>query len=204
MARNKSGIFPVRNIINSLYFIKDGKKGAYCVVLGISSFLPDNVIMNNLTREEVKDFLYNTDKLGAKCIFDKNAKIKYARFLNDTEPKINNYLDLSDESIIKLYNNIHERYKGFTKINSIEDVKEVSIVYKSPYELAFSETSPVLILAKNDEIYVYKFGIVYSFENDFTINASVRRLYISKEILSKIEHNLPKEYSEPCLIDLVL
>lgn len=136
-----------------------------------------------MTLEEVKKFLYDTEGVDGKYIVDWNYGVKYAATPHESII-LNNYVDLSYESIVKHYNDI-QKIVGHKTVDSIDEIKEALITTPS---LGYN---PMLVTISGTDILITSFSITCHGRDNF--KAELRHYKIDWDLksLDQIDDNLP-------------
>lgn len=174
-----------------LYFTKLKAGDALCAEIPISYFKPTiNQKTQYFNKNALEEYLYRLKDEKAKIIFDGQFGIKYARHKNEEIFIKREYIDISDEGIIKEYNSQkedenlplfdEERRKRLLaerpwEIHNIDEIKEeVTLTYHG----MFSTRYPTLVTIKDkNEIEVMDFKI--SFCNKHCFKVETKKIPIS-------------------------
>lgn len=180
--------------VRFLYFTKlPNGDAAYT---NITRFEVPNKACELMSLDEVKSFLYDISdpSIIGKYIVDWNTGITYAKSKNETL-MVDNFIDLSYESILSNYNRIYGE-KG--KISSIDDVPPHNI---TPCSLGYH---PGLIILSEDSIDVYLFTITFCAKDQFKVEMSFGKVTINEnDIITRAQNALYFDsYDKPYLLSL--
>ena len=186
-----------------LYFVKLESGEALCAELNVKGFEAEEETTQILSKTELEQFLYGLNDEDAKCIFEWFAGIQYVKHSKEgiflSKPT---FLSLSDEDIVKKYNNKHEpmyclifdddlRKKKMSdeswKVHSIDEVKDFVLTY---HGALLSNFSPMLLVIKSDDMYVYDFKVTFLKKDCFEVKTVKRRIALS--------HNAILSFANDC------
>ena len=198
-----------------LYFIKAKDGGAICAEMHLGDFKEEENEETSLkmTRTELEKFLYSTDEVKSKCIFDWFSGMKYIKHNNERIGICNfDFIDLSEQGIINLYNRRNEPLmifsdpeerkkkleEGAWKVNRIEEIENFDLTYHG----FMNNYSPMLlVINERDEMWVYEFKVTYWSKDCYKLTAKRRRITVnptdivglSREASYTIEPNFDEE-----------
>lgn len=181
--------------LSFLYFKKDITGEAICSEMLISDLESEPESVEIMNKQEVEKFLYDISDVTGKYIFESMYGIRYASSKNE-EITIKRFLDLSDDSIIKSYNNSIRPFKIVNyskecknepedesyKVSSIDEVKEFTITHSG----IFSEHNPIMVVINEQEVIAYKFKIIYCGKDSYKLEK--KKIKILPENLPNIRN----------------
>lgn len=169
--------------LSFLYFHKNSKGETICSEMYLSDFEKRTNDMT-LSKEELKNFLYETTGIKGKYILDKLYGIEYAKSVDEKILINKSFLDLSDSSIVNLYNlkkkpmnfqhldeilgtNKRREKKDDTswKISSLNEITEEFCITSPTPRLS----SPFLIEVTDTTVNVFEFEVFYCKEDCFKV-----------------------------------
>jgi len=166
-----------------LYFTKLKDGDALGAEIPISYFKSSfSTKVQYFNKKELEDFLYGTNGILSKIIFDGQFGIKYIKHINEKIFIKKDWLDISDEGIIKEYNfqmedknvplfDVERRNKLLKErpweISNINDIKEELVL---TYHGMLSDRFPTMILLKSGSgIEVIDFKVSFCKKDCFRI-----------------------------------
>lgn len=160
--------------LSFLYFYKVGKGEAIVSEMYLSDFNKEEGEMT-FTKEELRNFLYESSGVKGKYIFEWLYGIKYAKSVGEEISIDKNFLDLSDNFIIDLYNftkapihfnifddNEEKEDDESWKVSSIDDITEEFTLTNGFY-------APILVEVNDTAIIVFEFEVTYCSKNCFRV-----------------------------------
>ena len=152
----------------------------------------------NLNREQLEKILYDISDEKSKYIIHSYKGLKYAKHLSEPISICEDFIDLSDDGIINLYNSEMESLKRFGEIvakqksTGFVKVKNISDVPSFPIEPRGFMSNPhnLLIISKHN-ISIQKISISFVSKDNFKVTTSEILLtepLIKDMILSSISH----------------
>lgn len=188
-----------------LYFVKTENGEALCAEVGVKSFKSEKETTQIFSKAELEKFLYTlADGENAKCIFDWFDGIQYVKH-NKEEVDICNegFLNLSDEEIVRQYNLankpmciLDELRRPMVmadeswKVQNIEEVKDFVLTYHG-----FTDRfSPMLLVIKDDEMYVYEFKVTFLEKDCFEVKSKRRKIAINCDDILPYARNCEYTY----------
>lgn len=180
-----------------LYFIRRNKKEAICAEIGLREFDSEEEELKNLSLIEVEEFLYNAEGLNGKYVFDWFRGIEYIKCNKEQVSIDKHFIDFSDEAIIEKYNKEKypdpwflfgsaERQKKeleAKRVKSIDKVEKVTLTRKGEF---FNHSTPISLVVKDNEMYVYEFEIIYCSKDCFNIKSIKRKICMTQNLRNKI------------------
>ena len=155
------------------------------------------VLMN---REELIKWLYDVSEVKGKYIFDYMCGIQYAKSPLE-EISISQFLDLSNEAIVKWHNVTKEHIRLFDyfpsisgngeaitkkpkddeswKVNTIDEITKFSMTH-----WGFRHNSPVLLAISDEGITAYEFEIICCSKDSYNIKSKKRSIFPEMEFLT--------------------
>ena len=195
-----------------LYFVRAENGEALCAEISLRDFEKEEETSQNLSKAELEKFLYDLNGTQAKCIFEWFGGIQYVKHTKEVVGIANdNFLNLSDEEIIRKYNfknepmyclifDEEERAKREAdeswKVHSIEEVKDFVLTHHG----VFSQYDPMLLVIEGDEMYVYDFTVKFINKDCFEVKSVKRKIALSYNDILRYANNC--EYpSDPSFDD---
>ncbi len=181
---SKSGI----SNISFLYFISSGRNEPLFAEIYFQEIInfcknsidyKPNKILQSFTREQLESFLYNVYEDRSKYLIHPLKGLMYARHLSEPISIKENFLDFSDEGIIKLYNSELESLKKFGEIvakqkstgfENIENINDVPSFLIEPR--GYMATPPLLCIISKHNISVQKISISFESKDNFKVSTS--------------------------------
>lgn len=174
-----------------LYFVRAENGEALCAEISLRDFEKEEETSQKLSKAELEKFLYDLNGTQAKCIFEWFGGIQYVKHTKEVVGIANdNFLNLSDEEIIRRYNFKNEPLYWFIfdeekrakkeadeswKVHSIEEVKDLVLTHHG----IFSQYDPMLLVIEGDEMYVYDFTVTLINKDCFEVKSVKRKIALS-------------------------
>jgi len=184
-----------------LYFVRAENGEALCAEISLRDFKKEEEISQKLSKAELEKFLYDLNGTQAKCIFEWFGGIQYVKHAKEVVGIANdNFLNLSDEEIIRRYNfknepmyclifDEEERAKKEAdeswKVHSIEEVKDFVLTHHG----VFSQYDPMLLVIEGDVMYVYDFTVKFINKDCFEVKSLKRKIALSYNDILRYANN---------------
>ena len=148
-----------------------------------------------MNREQLEDFLYGTSEIIGKYIFTFNGGIKYAKSVNEEFIVQKDFIDLSDDAIVNLYNIMKRPISLFGEhledneddASTIDEVKEFCITGTGFY-------NPVMVTITDSQVTFYEFEITYCSKDCYRVD--LNEVKVNPDII-KIHSSISKAKYPP-------